>query len=130
MLGFNMYTYIYYYLANQRTTMEKVYFWEKTNKKLSLVGACRGCWNSNEGISITRRLLIKVFEGNMCRIMQLSQPTQLRQNIFFHRHPLICKVMKCIYLVSPSPSKSLGFFPKWHKLGQTRASLFSGFRSF
>ena len=37
---------------------------------------------------------------------------------------------KCIYLVSPSTSKALGFFPKWHKLGQTRSSLFSRFRSY
>ena len=75
---------------------KKFIFEKKANKKLSLVGACRGYWNSNEGILITRRLLIKVFEGNMCRIMQLSRPTQLRQNyIFWHCRPLVCKVMIC-----------------------------------
>ena len=37
---------------------------------------------------------------------------------------------RCIYLVSPTPSKELGLFPRWHKLGQTRSSLFCRLRCY
>lgn len=55
------------------------------------------------------------------KIMELSAFKKIGQKLNFQ---------KCIYLVSPTPSIELGLFPRWHKLGQTRSSLFSRLRSY